>query len=168
MSEEAGKEQFTLFDEYLATGEKITFSTEKIFEPAEGLALGISNERLLFLDKKDFFHDIKYGHIVSLGLKNTYKYVNEYLFTLFLGLICLFFGLIAYQGFLKTIGLILLGVAVFFFVAFLSSRKTVFFIATEDGKEQQIDLKGLDSRRVARDLEIGIRNAEKRYLENRI
>ncbi len=97
MSGKAWNNQSALFDEHLVEGERIITFTEKIFDPEEGSILAISTERLLFLDKKDFFHDIKYGHIVSLGRKYTFLYANTYLFTLLAGLICLFFGQVLYQ-----------------------------------------------------------------------
>ena len=58
MSGKAWNNQSALFDGYLVEGERIITSTEKIFDHEEGSILAISTERLLFLDKNDFFHDI--------------------------------------------------------------------------------------------------------------
>ena len=71
-------------------------------------------------------------------------------------------ALLLYQEVIITIGLVLLVSAGFFFIAFLFSRKPVFFITTADGQEHHFDLKGLDSERFSRELLIGIRNAEKK------
>lgn len=160
------EEQTSVFDEYLVEGERIIASTEKIFESTnESTTLGISSERILLLYGKNFFNDIKYGNIVTLGWKHIYKYLDKMFLTLFLSTSLLFVGINMQEEILKNTGFVFLGVSILFFIAYLSSKKTVFFISTTDGKEYHYDLKGINSKRISKDFIMGIRNSEKKYIE---
>jgi hypothetical protein len=141
MSEETVRQQYSLFDECLIEGEKIIASTENIFDSKNGSpVLGISSQRVLVSYGINSFYDIKYGEIVSMGWKYTYKYVEKLFIALFLTVSFLIVGIGLREEIIIEMGFVFLVVTALFFLAYLSSKKTVFFITTTDTKEHQFIL----------------------------